>query len=154
MKPFKLSDWSRNPELFLRELPAEWAGELRAAWPEVAAESRILASSDKTAFHCGGVVSRSLFPDMAPYASEALEYFRKNYWYIGFLYVNPDLRSEGLGSRWLESVRTEVPARGFWLVIEKIGLLKFYARHGFRVVRVIHNGPRREWLLEAGREDW
>ncbi|MBC2839701.1 N-acetyltransferase [Robiginitalea sp. SC105] len=154
MKALTLTDWTGSPEKFFRELPDDWSGDLRAMWPEIADGSRILVSADKSGFRCGGIVSRALFPDMAGYASQAQAFYRKQYWYIGYLYVHPDYRSDGLGTRWLEAVRKEVPARGFWLVIEKIGLLKFYTRSGFHVHEILHDGKRREWLLAGAREDW
>ncbi len=154
MKPLQLTDWTKTPERFFRELPDDWTDGLQAAWPEIAGESLILVSADKQGFHCGGVVSRAVFPDMGPYSDRARELYDRQYWYIGYLFVHPDYRSEGLGTRWMEAARTRVAARGLWLVIEKIGLLKFYARSGFHVDRILHIGDDREWLLIVGREDW
>lgn len=154
MKPLQLTDWTHTPERFFRELPDDWAEGLRNAWPDIAGESRLLVNAENRRFTCGGIVSRAIFPDMGPYEDRARELYNRQYWYIGYLFVHPKHRSEGLGTRWMEAVQTEVPARGFWLVIEKIGLLKFYARSGFHVDRILHIGEDREWLLIVGREEW
>lgn len=150
----QLTDWTDRPERFFRELPPDWRAEIEPLWPQIAPESRILVFAEKGVFKGGGILSRAIFPDMAPIATRARQLYDRQYWYVGFLFVSPGFRSEGLGSRWLEAVRTAVPARGFWLVIEKLGLLQFYARSGFHVEHITQQGGRREWLLVAQREDW
>lgn len=150
----KLVDSTQEPERLFRELPPDWRKEARAVWPQVAGDSRIFILVEGTAFRGGGIVSRALFPDMKAFEVDARRWYAQNYYYIGFLYVPAEYRSHGYGSIWLQEIRTAVPARGFWLSIEKIGLLKFYARSGFHLERIVHEGGHTEWLLVSPREDW
>ncbi len=150
----KLVDRTKDPERFFKELPATWRKEIRAVWPQVADASRVFTLEEGDSFRGGGILSQALFPDMKPYEADAQKWYDQHYYYIGFLYVPTKFRSHGYGSIWLQKVRTAVPARGFWLSIEKIGLLKFYARLGFHLERIVREGGRTEWLLVSPREDW
>lgn len=150
----KLVDCTAEPERFFSKLPAGWKREARQAWPQVAAESRILILQEGTSFRGGGIVSQALFPDMQAFEEDARRWYDRNYHYIGFLYVPTEFRSHGYGSIWLKEIRKAVPARGFWLSIEKIGLLKFYARSGFHLERIVRQGEHTEWLLVSPKEDW
>jgi len=150
----KLVDCTEDPERFFRKLPAAWKREAREVWPQVAAESRIFILQEGASFRGGGMVSRALFPDMQAFEEDARHWYALNYYYIGFLYVPAEFRSHGYGSVWLREIRKALPARGFWLSIEKIGLLKFYARSGFHLERIVREGEHTEWLLVSPREDW
>ena len=150
----KLVDCTAEPERFFSKLPAGWKREAREVWPQVAAESQIFILQEGASFRGGGIVSRALFPDMKAFEEDARQWYARNYYYIGFLYVPVEFRSHGYGSVWLKEIRKAVPARGFWLSIEKIGLLKFYARTGFHLERIVREGEHIEWLLVSPREDW
>ena len=150
----KLVDCTGDPERFFSKLPSDWEQEAREAWPQVAADSRIFVLQEGSSFRGGGIVSRAIFPDMQAFEDDARQWYARNYYYIGFLYVPTEYRSHGYGSVWLKEIRKAVPARGFWLSIEKIGLLKFYAHSGFQLERIVRQGEHIEWLLVSPREDW
>ncbi len=150
----KLVDSTKEPEKLFRELPPAWRKEARAVWPQVAGASRVFILEEGDSFRGGGIVSQALFPDMKAFEEDARKWYDQNYYYIGFLYVPAKFRSHGYGSVWLQQIRTALPARGFWLSIEKIGLLKFYARLGFHLERIVREGGHTEWLLVSPREDW
>ena len=148
---YKAENWTSNPERFFRELPEDWVADARSLWPRMAAESQIWVLTRNGKFRAGGVLTRAMLPEMERYRSVAEGYYKRNYWYVGFLFVDPKSRGEGLGSRWLEAAWDWVPARGIWLTIETIDLLKFYTRNGFQLDQILHNGEAREWLLARPR---
>ena len=150
----KLLDVTASPDRFFKELPPNWKREALKVWPTVCEDSRIFILLEGGEFRAGGIVSLAEFPDMTAYATQAQSWYTKNYYYIGFLFVPVRFRSHGYGSIWLNEIRTAVPAKGFWLSIEKIGLLKFYARSGFHLEQIIGKGKDTEWLLVSPREDW
>jgi GNAT superfamily N-acetyltransferase len=150
----KLVDVSANPERFFKELPSAWKNEAREIWPKVSSNSQIFILVEGGEFRGGGIVSLAVFPDMTVYETKALSWYAKKFYYVGFLYVPAQFRSNGYGSIWLNEIRNAVPAKGFWLSIEKIGLLKFYARSGFHLEQIIGKGKATEWLLVSPREDW
>lgn len=150
----KLVNYTEDPEYFFRRLPASWAKEARLIWPDISADSYILVLQEGESFRGGGIVSKAIFPDMQQYRDRATEWYSRQYFYIGYLFVPSKFRSHGYGSIWLREIRKAVPARGFWLSIEKIGLLRFYNQSGFHLEQIVHKGKNTEWLLVSPREDW
>jgi GNAT superfamily N-acetyltransferase len=150
----KLVDCTGDPQKFFGKLPSDWKQEARDVWPQVAADSQIFILQEGSSFRGGGIVSRAIFPDMQAFEEDARHWYARNYYYIAFLFVPTEYQSHGYGSVWLKEIRKAVPARGFWLSIEKIGLLKFYARSGFQLERIVRQGEHTEWLLVSPREDW
>lgn len=150
----KLVEVTANPERFFKELPSDWKVEARQIWPQVSPDSQIFILLEGGEFRGGGIVSLAVFPDMTAYATQALSWYAKKYYYIGFLFVPAHFRSNGYGSIWLREIRKAVPAKGFWLSIEKIGLLNFYTRTGFHLDQIVGKGKATEWLLVSPREDW
>ncbi|MDG1572176.1 GNAT family N-acetyltransferase [Robiginitalea sp. M366] len=148
------ADWSATPERFFDALPEDWAVEAREIWPKLGPESRILVYAPKAAFKAGGILTQSLLPEMETYGETARGYYRRGFWYVGFLYVHPKARGQGLGGQWLEQAWQAVPARGLWLGIETLGLLKFYTQSGFHLDHILHVGTEREWLLSRSRDGW
>lgn len=150
----KLVEVTANPDRFFRELPPAWKREAREVWPKVNAGTRIFILMEGDEFRGGGMLSLAVFPNMTAYATKASAWYAKSYYYIGFLFVPARFRSNGYGSIWLHEIRNVVPAKGFWLSIEKIRLLKFYARAGFHLEHIVGKGTETEWLLVSPREDW
>lgn len=153
-RAIKLVDVTANPNRLFQHLPSSWKKEALKIWPEISEGSKILILENEGAFAGGGIVSNVLFPDMARYEEKARFWYAKQYYYIGFLYVPAKLRSHGYGSIWLREIRNAVPAKGFWLSIEKIGLLKFYVKSGYHLEHIIHTEQDKEWLLVSPKEDW
>lgn len=150
----KLVNFTENPDNFFRRLPAAWAKEARSIWPKIADDSYVFVLQEGDSFRGGGIVSTAVFPDMEDYRDRATEWYSRKYYYIGYLYVPSKFRSHGYGSIWLREIRNAVPARGFWLSIEKIGLLRFYAQSGFHLQQIVRRGKDTEWILVSPREDW
>ncbi|MFM1877584.1 MAG: hypothetical protein RLZZ241_450 [Bacteroidota bacterium] len=150
----KLVDVTENPERLFGHLPASWKKEAQKIWPEISSGSRILVLQEGEVFKGGGIVSNAIFPDMTAYEELARHWYAKKYYYIGFLFVPAKFRAHGYGSIWLREIRTVVSAKGFWLSIEKIALLKFYVRSGFHLEQIIHIENGKEWLLVSPKEDW
>ena len=70
--------------------------------------------------------------------------------YIGFLWVAEAHRGKQLGSLWLRKLRERLPGQKFWLSIADYGLLPFYERNGFRLVKEVELETGMEWILRTG----
>jgi hypothetical protein len=83
----KLVNYTEDPEYFFRRLPASWAKEARLIWPDISADSYILVLQEGESFRGGGIVSKAIFPDMQQYRDRATEWYSRQYFYIGYLFV-------------------------------------------------------------------
>jgi GNAT superfamily N-acetyltransferase len=135
------------PEEFFRLLPPDWSGEIEPLWHEYSDSTRIFCLAGEESVLAGGMVFSRVSPDTMAYQAFAEELFARGHLYIGFLFVRPDLRGEGLGSRWMRELIALDPATSYWLSIEDPGLSRFYRRFGFEPEAEMRVGESTEQIL-------
>jgi diamine N-acetyltransferase len=143
----QFNDTTAQPERFFDILPADWQEEIVPFWPAYRQTARIYTLETEPEILGGGIVFASVSPDTKWYEQEAQSWFDKKYLYIGFLWIAEKHRGKSLGSKWLSELRKLFPRQKFWLSIEEAGLMDFYKKNGFRIVKRIHRDEGEEWIM-------
>ena len=143
----ELLDLTSTPSVFFDFLPEDWLVEIEHFWPEYTGNSHIFALAENQHVIAGGIVFSTVSPDTRGYQEVAMEWFDRGYRYMGFIYVDENRRKEGLGSMWVNSVRSHNPDWRFWLAIDEYGLSNFYKKLGFEIVQEVLNAGQPEWIL-------
>lgn len=132
---------------FFKVLPTSWRYDLMAFWPNYGNDSEIFVIQENCNCLGGGIVFSRLPPDSSPWSAHAPHWFDLGYYYLGYIWVLPQRRGEGLGSFWLQQINSQFSASGFWLTVEKVELIKFYEQQGFALTEKLLVGDKAEWLM-------
>lgn len=127
-------------------LPEDWQLEFEAQWPQMRDRAQIWVLKDHEAIIAGGLLLKDLPPDLEACRSILLPWINPGALYIGFLYVLPERRQEGLGGFWLAAAKKE-KAVPFWLSIEDFFLQDFYKKHGFQLVGELQDCGGPQWIM-------
>ena len=139
-----------QPERFFNILPEDWQEGIVPFWPEYQHTARIYTLETPSEVLGGGIVFASVSPDTMLYKKEAQSWFDRGFLYIGFLWITEKHRGKNLGSEWLQELNKLFPNQKLWLSIEEEGLLAFYEKNGFRLVKKINADAGEEWILVKG----
>ena len=112
----------------LAALAAHYPAQQQATMKQALAAQVDLLPLDASILHRNAAMLAFLFPQLPEQA-----------WYLRALTVNPGMRGHGLGSRILRDVLLQAEAAGCREVHTDVdsgnpGAVRFYSRHGFRVV--------------------
>lgn len=136
-----------DPRPFLIQLPADWREPLETWMGEHPGEPHVHVLRQGEAVVAGGALFNSLPPGMSAFEDEALVWLSRGYGYLGFIWVVPERRGEGLGQRWLQYMQRSGLCPAYWLTVEEEGLIAFYERCGFQNRGEITGESGPEWLL-------
>lgn len=127
-------DLTSTPHYFFQQLPPEWQTSLVTDWPQYSSSSRVLGLQIGLQIVGGGIIFTRPTPETEEYGPLTDRLFEAGWYYIGYLWVNPDWRGRQLASKWLDTVRNELPNQYFWLAIDDQALLAFYEKNGFHTL--------------------
>ncbi len=143
----KLIDYTEMPAMFFDFLPKDWRMEIEPYWPKYNKKAWIYCLVENSEIIAGGIVFSEVSPDTLAYSNVARSWFDKGYLYMGFIYVKESRRNQGLGSLWIEKVKSLNQSQLYWLAIDTFSLSNFYQKLGYEVVQeVVHDGQA-EWIL-------
>lgn len=158
MKPcinetMKFKETTTNPAKFFDILPPDWQEGIVPYWTDYQDTARIfiLAKNEETLG--GGIVFSTVSPDTMAYREEAQRWFDQGNLYIAFLFISEKYRGQQLGSEWLQLLYKRFPKQSFWLSIEEEGLVRFYEKNGFKVVKEVKGEAGPEWILVREKGD-
>lgn len=143
----ELLDLTSQPSVFFDFLPEDWQIEIIPFWPGYEKNAHIYALAEDGRVIAGGIIFTTVSPDTIGYRDIARVWFDRGYRYMGFIYVDENRRKEGLGSKWVNSIRSQHPDWKFWLAIDEYGLSKFYEKLGFEIAQEVLNADQPEWIL-------
>lgn len=144
----RLVDLSSEPERFFRLLPPDWQDGIVPYWESYESRALIFGLEIKGKVAGGGIVFHELTDETIVYGAIAEAYYQQHFCYIGYLWINPEYRGLGLGSRWLSDVHNLLPNRSFWLTVDDPLLQAFYERNGYKTVQVFATANGTDWILE------
>jgi GNAT superfamily N-acetyltransferase len=147
MEPVIIRDKTNCANEFFRILPADWQSEIVPVWNNYSANTLIYTLESGTNVLGGGMIFSTVSPDSQAYKDEAEYWYNKDYLYLAFIWISENERGKKLGSKWLQEICKNLPKQKFWLVIEDFGLLKFYQKNGFHLVKTLKLESGNEWLL-------
>lgn len=138
---------SQNTNAFFSILPLDWQEIIIPLWPKHQGSSTIYVIEHDQAIIAGGIV----FSKTPPYAT-ALEIsydylFKRNYLYLGFIFVLPEYRGKNIASKWLYELKKTYSQCSFWLTIEELNLKSFYEKNGFKLIDSNINLNAAEWVM-------
>jgi len=137
-----------NGEDFFNILPEDWQDIIIPAWEAYKSTVNIYVFRNGLDITVGGIVFRTAPPNMSDFETEvAQKYVDSGFHYIGFLFVDPKFRNQGLGSKWLKVIKEEFPNQSYWLTIEEGSLRSFYEKNGFICVSESLDKLNPEWVL-------
>jgi len=135
-------------DVFFRILPEEWQKVIAPVWGDYKDHAFIYVLKNAKEIMAGGIVFKGEPPNMTFFEMEKGEiYVALGYYYIGFLFVDPNYRSQSMGSKWLEEIKNKYPDRSYWLTIEEEGLRSFYEKNGFKCVAESQDPSPAEWMF-------
>lgn len=143
----ELVELKQSPEGFFQLLPDDWQDALVPFWENYKGAAKIFTLNAKNEILGGGIVFSSVSPDTEIYYFEAQNMLNQGYLYMGFLWINENYRSMGLGSRWLEEVFKKNPGQKYWLSIEDYRLSSFYIKNGFKLLKQLDVNGSTEWIM-------
>lgn len=133
----EFKDYTTKAELFFEMLPQDWQESILPFWENFKASTQLYVVIENDEIVAGGLVFSKCPPDMLYYEKKANNWFKKGFFYLGFIYVDETKRNRNLGSIWLDKIKNTYPNRGFWLAIEDENLHRFYSRNQFEKVEAI-----------------
>ena len=133
----EFKNYTSKANLFFDTLPNDWQEVIVPFWNELKSSTQIFVLIEDRKIVAGGLVFSKCPPDMMYYEKQAINWFKKGYLYLGFIFVDESKRNRNLGSLWLNKVKELFPNNGFWLAIEDERLRKFYIRNGFKKVATV-----------------
>lgn len=133
----EIKNYTDQAHSFFKMLPIDWQETIVPFWEALKASTKIYVLIDNDALVAGGLVFSKCPPDMLYYEKEANVWFKKGYFYLGFIYVDETKRNQNFGSIWLDKVKELYHNNGFWLAIEDEKLHKFYTRNQFERIATI-----------------
>lgn len=135
-----------NIKDFFNILPKDWQEGIVPYWEDYKETTKCYVLKDNNQIIAGGLVFSSCPPDMLYAQKEAEAYIKKDYLYIGFIYVIEERRNKNLGSIWLNELKKVIPNQKFWLTIEDLKLDAFYVKNGFHKIKSLNNNGIEEVL--------
>ncbi len=136
-----------DPGQFFELLPADWQAGIVPYWPDYQETARIFILEKNQETVGGGIVFSTVSPDTMAYREEAQTWLDRGYLYIAFLFVPEKFRGQQLGTKWLQSLHRQFPGQPFWLSVEDKGLVYFYEKNGFTLVKQVEGEWGAEWIL-------
>lgn len=136
-----------DPSEFLALLPGDWRDPLEQWMRHHPGEPRFHVLRDDGKLLAGGALFNSVPPEMHAFEAQARDWLERGFGYLGFIWVIPSHRGQGLGSRWLLEMLASGLRAGYWLTVEEEKLVEFYRRCGFRSLGEIPGDSGPEWLL-------
>lgn len=97
----------------------------------------------------GAVFKKSNPPESQSFEKECRIRFAEDQPYIGFLWVSPGFRGKGIGQFWLRELMELSSTTSYWLTVEDQGLIEFYEKAGFKLVKKFKGEEGPEWLLST-----
>lgn len=145
----KLKNFTTKAHTFFNLLPIEWQDIIVPYWDEIKATTQVYVFVDNRVVVTGGLVFSKCPPDLMYYEREAKKLFKKEYMYLGFIYVMNSHRGRNLGSLWLTKIKELYPKQGLWLAVEDQGLHRFYDKNGFKQIDTILTPDQQQELVYA-----
>ncbi|TVZ57567.1 acetyltransferase (GNAT) family protein [Flavobacteriaceae bacterium MAR_2010_105] len=147
--PMKLKNFTTKAHTFFNLLPIEWQDTIVPHWNDSKATTQVYVIVEQKVIVAGGLVFSKCPPDMMYYEKQAKKLFKKEYMYLGFIYVTPSQRGRSLGSLWLSKIKELYPKQGLWLAIEDQSLHRFYVKNGFEHIDTIVTPDQQQELVYA-----
>lgn len=135
-----------KPDDFFEILPEDWQAGIVPYWKEYHTAANIYIVKAENKLVAGGILFNCLPPDPSDLDHRFNYLFAEGYLYIGFLFVQPEMRHLHLGSWWLDKLKKKYPGQKYWLTIEEEALKHFYQRNGFEILGESDSDPK-EWVL-------
>ena len=143
---YSLIDSSSRPNQFFSILPKDWQEIIVPAWQYYKEEASIFILKDKLKVIAGGIVFNHSIPNASLFEESNYDLFQAGYKYIGYVWVVPSYRKQGLASLWLTLLKEKFTNQHYWLTIEEESLRNFYEKNGFQLYKESNNEVK-EWLL-------
>ncbi len=138
---------TNNPDIFWNILPKDWREPIQPEWEKYKSTTTIYVIRENSYAIGGGLIFKEVSPDMEYAREEANKWIKKNYLYIGYLFIDEKYRGRKLGSYWLKSLFSLNPLQNYWLTIEDPDLLNFYTKNCFVYHKTLNNKGVNELLL-------
>jgi GNAT superfamily N-acetyltransferase len=137
-----------SADRFFEMLPLDWQEGIVPYWEKYKNETNVFCWIDSSKKVIGGgLIFDELSPDMEMHRSKLCKYLTSDSKYLGFIWIDENYRSMGLGKKWLENVIEYYPQYHLWLSIEEESLKNFYQKLGFEVTDHLLSKDSEEWMM-------